>query len=270
MTRFLHITDLHLTAPETDDPHQHADTLAALERMIDIANTLSPRPDFVVASGDLTNLGDAASYRLLAQRMTRLQMPVLYALGNHDRREGFFGAFADHAGAPAGPLDHDAVHAGLHVVVLDSSVPGRVGGALDDDQMAGAAAMLARHPDLPKLVVVHHPPRLDPTSPYAWETLGETDSARLAGLLAPHRVMAVLSGHIHTNRVTLWHGIPVVTNIGQQSGVDLTRSRGMSVVEGSGFGLCDLLPSGVQVTFVPLPEPQVLKEIPEARLRGFS
>ena len=270
MTRFLHVSDLHLTAPEADDPHQYADTATVLERMIDMANAIQPRPDFVVASGDLTNIGDPASYRMLADRMARLELPVLYALGNHDSRDGFFATFPDHPAGPEGTLDHDAVIGGLHVVVLDSLTSGQVSGSLSPAQLDHAATMLARHPDLPKLVVIHHPPRLDPEAPYVWESLDADSTARLGDLLAGHDVRAVLSGHIHTNRVVLWNGIPVVTVIGQQSGVDETRETGMTIVEDGSFAIGDLLPAGLQITFSSLAPRPVIRELPDERLRGFS
>jgi Icc protein len=104
MTRFLHITDLHITAPETEDETRQTDTVRALARMIEIANTLDPAPAFVVASGDLTNIGDEPSYGLLREMMAGLRMPVILGLGNHDRRAGFYGAFPERAvGGARGP-----------------------------------------------------------------------------------------------------------------------------------------------------------------------
>ncbi|WP_417672475.1 metallophosphoesterase family protein [Pseudodonghicola sp.] len=270
MTRFLHLTDIHLTAPEAEDPHQYADTVTVLARMVEIANGISPRPDFIVASGDLTNIGDESSYRLLRQMMAPLDMPVLYALGNHDRREGFFAVFPDHAAGPEGTVDHDAVIGEVHIVILDSLQPGQVSGGLSPAQLAHAEEMLARHPDLPKLVAIHHPPRIDPASPYAWETLNDETTARLGDLLAGRNVLAVLAGHIHTNRVTLWRGIPVVTSIGQQSGVDETLETGMTILEDGGFAICDLLPEGLQVTFSSLADRAVIKALPDSLLRGFA
>ncbi|MEM9756234.1 MAG: metallophosphoesterase, partial [Pseudomonadota bacterium] len=120
MTRFLHLTDLHIT-PE-------GDTLPALDRALDIARRIDPAPEFIVVSGDLTDRGDAESYAILATRMAGLDVPVIYALGNHDHRAAFHSAFPGHPGASDGPLDHDHVIAGLHVIVLDSSVPGRTSG----------------------------------------------------------------------------------------------------------------------------------------------
>lgn len=102
----------------------------------------------------------------------------------------------------------------------------------------------------------------------AGATLGEADSARFRHLLTGHRVAGILSGHVHYNRVSLWHGIPIVVAAGHQSVVDLSRSDGLTVVEGAGFAICDLMETGLSAAFVPLDEQVVLKHVPESRLGG--
>ncbi len=270
MTRFLHLTDLHITAPETDDPSQQTDTVATLEHALEIADRLSPRPDFIIASGDLTNIGDLASYRHLAQRFDSCDIPVFMTLGNHDNRAAWHTAFPGHPAAPDGPVDQDRVLAGIHIIAVDSAVPGQVSGALDSGQLQFVQTCLARHPELPKLVVVHHPPRLDPMSNHNWAHLDQHSTDQLADLLKGQNVLAVLSGHIHLNRFAMWNQIPLVVNTGQQSSVDVTRSDTLSVIQGTAFALCDLLPGGLQVTYVPLGTPEVIKEIPIGRLLAFS
>lgn len=269
MTRFLHITDLHLTAPETRDPSQQTDTVATMDRLLALLPGLDPVPDFIVATGDLTNIGDAASYRLLADRLARLDVPVIQTLGNHDVRAGWHGVFAGHGAAPDGPVDQETIVAGVHVIALDSVIPGKVGGALTPPQLEGLAAALERHPDLPKLIALHHPPRIDPNMPFQWEALDAASTEALGALIAEHNVIAVLCGHVHRNRVTLWHGAPVVVTMGQQSALDVTRTDVLSVIEGTGFAICDILPVGLQVTFAPLEVPRRIKEIPAEEARGF-
>lgn len=270
MTRFLHITDLHITAPETDDPTRQTDTVATLDRVIDIARTLDPAPAFIVASGDLTNIGDDASYALLADRLGALDIPVIMTLGNHDRRAGWHAAFPGHAAAPDGPVDHDRVVAGVHVIAVDSSVPGKVSGALSDAQLSQLDAALARHSGLPTIVAIHHPPRLDPEGESPWATLDLTTTQQLEALFAKRPVTAVLCGHVHMNRIGLWNGTPLVVTMGQQSTVDLTRNDALAVIEGTGFAICDLRPAGLSVTYVPLEAPRLIKEISTERLTAFS
>lgn len=269
MTRFLHITDLHVSAPSTDDPGRQTDTVGTLARMIEIANAMDPGPDFVVASGDLTNIGDRASYELLAGMMAELKVPVVYALGNHDRRAGFHAAFPGYPGAPDGPLDYDVVHAGAHLIVGDTAVPGQVSGALDSAQFERLDAALERHPELPKILVLHHPVATHGREG-AWTTIAPADSARIGDMIEGRNVAAILSGHVHSNRVAFWRGTPLVVTMGQQSTVDLTRRDGLHIVEGAGFAICDLGPAGLNVAFAPLTQSRVIKVIPEATLRRFA
>ena len=266
---FLHLTDLHISAPEAGDTTLHSDTLATLDAVLDRIAGMDRAPDFVVVSGDLTNLGDAASYRLLAGRLARITAPLVLALGNHDRREGFRQVMLGEPGDA--PHAHDRVLAGVHVIVLDSLVPGRVAGALGPDQFAFLAAALDRHPDLPKLVVVHHPPALDREAEITWHSLGWDDSARLAEVLRGRGVVALLCGHVHVPRVTLWHGLPVIVGNGLHNTIDPLVSAEMSITDGTGFGLCTLRPSGLTVEFVAMPHTgRVLDRVSLAVLRQIA
>ncbi|MFD1509429.1 metallophosphoesterase family protein [Lacimonas salitolerans] len=266
MTRFIHLTDLHLTAP--GDNARPAKTQLALAEVIGSVTAMPVPPDFVVISGDLTDTGDAASYALLREALAPLPMPVVLALGNHDARGAFHEGFD--TGMGTAPHAHDAVIAGLHVITLDTLVPGRVAGALDDAQLDWLAQALARHSDLPRLVVAHHPPHLgDDALP--WATLDVASTARLAQMLQGQGVIGILSGHVHVNRVTQWHGIPVFTNLGLKSTVDLLEPVDMRIVEGTGFGIGTLRPSGLSMSFVPLtPVAHELGRIDISRLRSFS
>lgn len=271
MTRhptFVHLTDLHLSHPDLNDPHLRADTVAALALAVETIGRIDPRPDFVILGGDLTNRGEPESYRLLREMTEGLGLPLVHALGNHDSRPAFYrevlGEDRD------GPCCHDRVIAGLHVIVLDTSVPGRVGGAIGADQFAFLRAALDRAPGLPKIVVAHHPPRLDHGG-LVWEALGPGDTGELAETLRGRGVAGIFCGHIHMNRVDHWHGIPLIVTGGLHATVDVLLRSGMRILEGTGFGLCVLRPSGLGVTFVPLtPHPRLLGEISEDRLRSFT
>ncbi|MEX3316284.1 metallophosphoesterase [Sulfitobacter sp. PS-8MA] len=268
MTRFVHLTDLHISHPDLNDPHLQSDTPATLRRVVEVINALAPQPDFVVASGDLTNQGDIQSYELVRDILAPLQAPLVMALGNHDKRAGFNAVFAP--GLADAPYFHDAAYGGLHVITLDSSVPGKVAGALNDAQFAFLEAALARHADLAKLMVIHHPPHIDPEA-LAWGSLDPASTARLAEMLAGQRVAGIVSGHVHVNRVSHWHGIPVVISNGLHSTVDLTETRDLHVIEGTGFGLCEWRDSGLSVSFAPLtPKPRKLTRIDRALLKSFD
>ena len=166
--------------------------------------------------------------------------------------------------------DRHAPQGDLHVIALDSSVPGKVAGALDDAQFEFLQAALQRHPELAKLLVIHHPPRIDPEA-LAWGSLDKASSARLAAMLKGQHMAGILSGHVHVNRVSHWHGIPVVISNGLHSTIDLTETRDLRIVEGTGFGICEWHPSGLSVSFAPLdPTARELARIDREQLKSFE
>ena len=57
------ITDLHVSAGT--DPTR-PDPLPALRRVVELLNTMRPRPDCVIATGDLVEHGTDAEYRKVA------------------------------------------------------------------------------------------------------------------------------------------------------------------------------------------------------------
>ena len=160
---FIHLTDLHVGNPAVPDDHLFSDTTTTLSRILAEVKTLVPQPKFIVASGDLTNRGDEGSYENLKSLIAAsgLEMPVLFALGNHDRRDGFYPAMLGRTDNVDAPYDHAQVIDGINVIVLDSSLPTKIGGSFEAGQLDWLKAELEAHADLPKLLVMHHAPALD-------------------------------------------------------------------------------------------------------------
>jgi 3',5'-cyclic-AMP phosphodiesterase len=250
---FVHLTDLHVGDQATDD-HLFSDTKATLEKVLALVATIEPKPSFIVASGDLTNAGDAASYGALKALMDQAGLPVVYSIGNHDTREGFYAGMGIESDAPSAPYFHDRVIEGIHVITLDSSTPGFIGGTIEEAQFAWLEAVLDTHPDLPKLIVSHHPPALGEGPDLAhWRHIAYEHSVRLGEILAGRNVLGILSGHIHHDRVSLWNGIPVVVTMGQHAATDILRTDILRMVRGSSFAIGTIRRSGLSVAFVPLP-----------------
>jgi Icc protein len=253
---FVHLTDLHVGNPAVVDDHLYSDTSTTLERILADIKLLSPPPSFIVASGDLTNRGDVDSYEQLKRLIAAsgLDIPFLFALGNHDRRDGFYLAMLGRTENVWAPYDHAQVIDGIHVIVLDSSVPNKIGGAFEPGQLDWLKAELEQHADVPKLLVMHHAPALDANPAMEWESLSIDDTAALRQAVAGRNVIGILSGHIHFDRVSNWYGIPVVVGIGQHAATDvLWLHEGLRMLEGSSFAIGTLRPSGLSITFAPQP-----------------
>jgi 3',5'-cyclic AMP phosphodiesterase CpdA len=239
MTReitFLHLTDLHI-GDFASDPGLHSDTIATMGMVRRQIDEISPRPSFIAVSGDLTNRGDAASYRILREIMSDLSVPVFYALGNHDSRPAFYAEMLGRNHDLDAPYDHEAVIDGVHVVTIDSSAPGRIGGMLEDRQFAFVDAALSLHPYHPKLLVVHHPPALSDDPARQWESLSIADTHRLAEMIKGRGVAGILSGHIHLDRVAQWCGAPLIVNTGQHCALDIQPDTDeIRLFAGASFG----------------------------------
>jgi 3',5'-cyclic AMP phosphodiesterase CpdA len=252
---FVHITDLHVGAPGVPDPNLHSDTTANFRAIMADIKRMNPRPSFIIASGDLTNRGDVDSYEHLKSLLAEagLDVPVLFALGNHDTRKGFYESFFGRAENADQPYDHDTVIDGIHIITLDSSVPKKIGGAFESGQLDWLEARLGDHADLPKLLVMHHAPALDEDNVDGeWETLAIADTIALRELLAGRNVIGIMSGHIHYDRVSNWHGIPVVVGIGQHNALDpVVLGEAIRAVESASMAIGTIRPSGLTISFAP-------------------
>lgn len=250
---FLHLTDLHISNPGKPEPHAFADTAAVLTEVLQMARAIEPRPSFVMVSGDVANNADPAAYAELKRLWGDFDLPTLFALGNHDSREGFYREWLGRGEDLGAPYAHAQVIDGVHVIVLDSSTPGQIRGSIEPEQFDWLEETLGEHPELPKLIVTHHPPAIGEEGEESdFETLGWADSQRLAEMLADYDVAGILSGHIHYDRVSVWNGIPVVVANGHHSSTDHLFRDGMRAVSGAGFALCTVRSTGLTASFVPL------------------
>lgn len=267
-TTFVHLSDLHIDA--APDAALLCDTAATLAGVVGELGRITPQPSFAAVSGDLTQRGDPTSFRAVGEALAALPCPVFYGLGNHDDRRGYAAGLAGRGARPVhgGPAFGERVIDGFHVVVLDTGVAGRIGGAIDAHQFDWLAEVLGSRRDLPKVLVMHHPPALEGEA--AWKTLDASGTARLAALLRGRPVVAILTGHIHQDRVALWEGVPVVTVSGQYATTDALHAEGLRSVRGASFGLCRLGPSGFAVTFVQMPSDRAeLERLSGETVRGF-
>jgi Predicted phosphohydrolases len=198
------ISDLHLRA--CGSPlHNAIDTEAALAACIDHLLRLYPRPDVVVATGDLADLARAEDYALLRDYLARLPMPVYVIPGNHDDRALLTAAFPDHAYLPhEGFIQYVIEHWPLRLIGLDTVIPGQVGGGLCEARLRWLADQLSEQPDRPTFIFMHHPPFatgirfMDTPFPGATE---------LAAIIRAHpQVGQLVCGHLHRAIHHHWAG----------------------------------------------------------------
>jgi 3',5'-cyclic AMP phosphodiesterase CpdA len=190
------ITDLHVSTPGSVND-QHFRTAEHLERAVAHLNALTPRPDVVLATGDLVERGEPAEYARLRAILDGLAMPIYLIPGNHDAREPLARAFAD-AGylPPEGFLHYTVDRWPVRLIGLDTLLPGAPGGRLCAERLAWLDTRLGEAPARPTVVFMHHPPFL--TGMRAMDEMGLEGKEDLAQVIRRHpQVERVLCGHIH-------------------------------------------------------------------------
>lgn len=237
MTLIAQISDLHIKA-DGRLSYKKVDTHAALLRVIDTLNQLVPRPDTVVITGDLVDFGTAEEYQTLCEALRHLQLPFLLMPGNHDDRQQLRAAFPEHHYLQHGETLNWQMRVNhLQLLALDSSVPHQPWGYVDDAQLQWLADQLAREPDLPTLVLLHHPPFLSGIGHMDRQPL--RNPAALAAIVGQHpQVERVLSGHLHRSVQARFAGTLacVAPGVSHQVALDL-RDHGPAnfVLEPPGF-----------------------------------
>jgi Icc protein len=202
VVRLLQLTDTHL-CQEAGEKLLGMDTDHSLQAVIDLALREQPQVDAVLGTGDMSNHGYLDAYQRLRGYFDRFDAPQFWLPGNHDDRACM--VEVDISGTL---LSNDIRFGGWQLVMLDSQVPGEVGGYLGEEQLAllRQALALAARENLHSLVCLHHHPL-----PIGCQWLDEqhvADADALFAVLAEfHSVRGVLWGHVHQEVDREWQGL---------------------------------------------------------------
>ena len=191
------ISDLHIKA-HGKKSYRVVDTAESLRRCVAHILALKQQPDAIVITGDLVDFGQPDEYAYLRELLSPLSMPYYLIAGNHDERGALRAAFPDHSWM-AGCEDRIEyvidTHA-LRIVALDTVIPKQSGGHLAPESVAWLAATLAKAPDTPTVVIMHHPPFA--TGIGHMDRIGVNSPQNLEAVIARHpQVERVLCGHLH-------------------------------------------------------------------------
>ncbi len=200
------ISDTHIRS-EGELAYRRVDTARFLARCVEHLRRMVPRPDVVLATGDLADTGRAGEYRRLRELLAPLPMPVYLVPGNHDDREALAAEFTDHRYLPRGGkfLQYVVDDYPVRLIGLDTVVPGAGGGLMCEERLAWLAARLEEAPDRPTVLFMHHPPfvtgirHMDAQGLHGAEAMGE--------VVRRHpQVERVLCGHLHRPIEVRWYG----------------------------------------------------------------
>ncbi|MDR0577187.1 MAG: phosphodiesterase [Candidatus Accumulibacter sp.] len=204
------------------------DTRRCLNEAVAHLKSLSQGPDVLVLTGDLADNGDARAYHVLYEALSPLGLPVYAIPGNHDRRDrmrdilrGWCPADADVAPC----LCYTVEDGPVRLVMIDTMRPGSHDGHCHPAVMAWLDKTLARKPDAPTLLFMHHPPFA--TGLPVMDVPVENADA-LAAIVRKNPQARLCCGHIHRPILGQWMGVPAATApaVSMQMELDFSEKGG--------------------------------------------
>ncbi|MER3435096.1 MAG: 3',5'-cyclic-AMP phosphodiesterase [Leptolyngbya sp. ERB_1_1] len=187
--RIAQITDLHLFA-ESDQCLLGMPTLRSLNAVIEQIQQLSPKPDILLLTGDLSQDGTIKSYQRLQALLSPLKIPTYWLPGNHDCIEAMERSLTQFY------PDKAFERGGWRFLLLSSQDPGYVHGRLSAEGLTWLDQQLVQNPNIPTLVSLHHPPFA--VNSIWLDTSSLQNNAELLEILdRASQVKLVVFGHIH-------------------------------------------------------------------------
>ena len=267
----LHLSDTHLRA-EGSRLFDLVDGADRLGRALEAITGSGIRPDAIVFTGDLADLGETDAYAALRSLVdpfaADLGAPVVWVMGNHDDRAAFRSVLLDEPADPR-PVDRVDEFDGLRLVTLDTTVPGAHHGEVSDEQLSWLAEILATPAPLGTILAMHHPP-VPSVLPLA-ASVELRDQARLARVLHGTDVRAIIAGHLHYSTFATFAGLPVSVASSTCYAQDLTVPTGGTRPQdgAQAFNLVHVYDETIVHSVVPVDVPRTLEHIDavEARRR---
>ncbi len=221
--KIIQVTDLHLVAP--GETLCGLDPLARLQACIADINSNHADAGLVIFTGDLSETGAEVTYRFLADALTKLTLPFRLMLGNHDDRNVFLHVF-DGIPTEGGFVQSVEDTAEGRLILLDTLLPGKPEGKLDDARLTWLRQRLQEARGRPVYLFSHHPPF--PIHMPLLDRMGIIEAEPLHALLVEHGdVRHIFAGHAHRPIAGSWRGIPVsvLRSTNHQSALDFSPDR---------------------------------------------
>ena len=198
--RFVLMADIHVCA-DRNARERDCNPDETIQQAVKDILELTPRPAGVIVAGDCVYLhGLKPDYEALKEFLEPLRgagIPLLLAMGNHDRRASFASVFSDAAILHGAELADrktaviETPHADWYL--LDScKITHHTPGLLGEEQLSWLAERLDKAPSKPALLVAHHYPRTSE------KDNGLADTEAFLKVIGPRRqVKCYFFGHSH-------------------------------------------------------------------------
>lgn len=149
-------------------------------------------PDVILVTGDVSQDYSDGSYTRLEKGLSMFTCPIYWIPGNHDHAAQMDRVLAQTALC----TDKEIVTDHWHIVLLDSSVDGKVYGELSEAECQRIEKSVSAYPDKHFMVALHHHPV---SVNVEWlEGLGLKNADRFREIISKHEnLRAVIWGHIH-------------------------------------------------------------------------
>lgn len=249
-----HFSDTHLRHPDAPLVRGVLDPRVPLSELLAGLLLSGHSPEVLLFTGDLSDDGTPESYRELKALVDpvaeAIGARVLWLNGNHDDRATFR---TELLGEPAGDAPINQAHwlGGLRLLCLDTTVPGRDHGGLDDESLAWLAAQLAEPAPEGTVLAMHQPPvPVVQDLAASWELVGQV---RLADVVRGSDVRCILGGHFHQTTYGSFAGVEVSAVTATSYTQDLFAGRGSrGHAGGQGFNLVRIYRDTINHTLVPI------------------
>jgi len=191
---FAQISDSHIGFNKPPN----ADARATFRDAIAKVKALPEQPDFIIHTGDVSQLSRDDEFDDADQMLKELERPVFFVPGEHDMLDpdggkAFLNRFGKGSlGAGWYSFDHRGVHFVALVNVADLK-PGGMGN-LGPDQLKWLKDDLTGRPSSQPIVVFAHIPLWTVYADWGW---GTDDAGQALKLLERFGSVTVLNGHIH-------------------------------------------------------------------------
>ena len=191
---FVQLSDSHIGFNKPPN----ADARATFAEAIAKVKALPHRPDFIIHTGDVSQLSRDGEFDDADQMLKTLGLPVFFVPGEHDMLDpdngkAFLGRFGKGSlGSGWYSFDHRGVHFVAMVNVADLK-PGGMGN-FGPEQLKWLAADLAGRSSSTPIVVFAHMPLWTVYADWGW---GTDDAGEALKLLARFGSVTILNGHIH-------------------------------------------------------------------------
>jgi outer membrane protein assembly factor BamB/predicted phosphodiesterase len=189
---FVHISDTHIN-PGTDK--HDANLKAAVAEF----NAMSPRPDFVIHTGDITEMGQSGQFALYKQDVSAATMPIYNSPGNHETRwaDQRINRFTREVGRP----NVSFLHNGVRFIGFNAAIWLEHHGAVSGDTRRWIVSELKKDPKgTPAFLFCHQPPMYP-------DNVFMTGDVELWKAIAPYNVRVFLNGHGHAFKSWTVNGV---------------------------------------------------------------